>query len=731
MSSQAESPKLRTSTVVPGPPKVGRRSTGLSLIGLTLLLPTLASHGNGQATGSVTLPLAEYLDLVERVDQVRRQPVELAVAELVEQTTRARVENGIADLRATYRVELRGRPTTPVVLPMTGLAESFTVEPPRDAALHRAGDDLLLVATRPGSYTVEVDSRAELEHDGGVSSLVFARTLAPVATLDLDLPADLGWTARNTVEVEEEPAGARRRLLLAPVRGQRAALDLQRRVTGAEEEQARVRAVAVTVARVSAQGLERHDLVLYDVERGELGRFVVDVPGALEVRRAATDEGPAVPLIEAGRLTVERQRRLSANGRLVLTYRPQPPDAAGDVFLPPVEPRVPVRSRYLVLASDRAAAVEPLPQAAWRRVDVDDLPRALRREIAGLGPSAVWRRTDVAGTPRLQASLLAAVDRLGALVRRRSTSTLLTVDGSLVHRERFSVERSGTAFEIALPAAATLWSVQVDGQAVRPVERGQAIAVPLVYKADGATQIELVAVEERSIARGASQLAIELAQVAVPVLEHQWRLLLPEQHRYRLAASELRPAPPDQALGPVSRQRITFVEDASSQSSLVGTVADESGAALPGVTLSIQASSGYSRAATTDAYGRFRLPNLAAQTYRVSAELEGFATETRTVELPASTTANLDLALRVAEVVEEIVVTAQVDTISSSESLRARQRERMQAAAQRELQDLGQGLVGGVKPLRVEVPESGKLLLLTGVLPPARIAVELEVKSKR
>jgi hypothetical protein len=44
---------------------------------------------------------------------------------------------------------------------------------------------------------------------------------------------------------------------------------------------------------------------------------------------------------------------------------------------------------------------------------------------------------------------------------------------------------------------------------------------------------------------------------------------------------------------------------------------------------------------------------------------------------------------------------------------------------------LQQGLVGGVKPLPVAIPESGKVLYLTGVLPPVRVGVELEVKGKR
>ena len=44
--------------------------------------------------------------------------------------------------------------------------------------------------------------------------------------------------------------------------------------------------------------------------------------------------------------------------------------------------------------------------------------------------------------------------------------------------------------------------------------------------------------------------------------------------------------------------------------------------------------------------------------------------------------------------------------------------------------DLKQGMVGGIKPLSVTIPETGKILLLTGALPPARVSVELEVNGK-
>jgi len=53
-----------------------------------------------------------------------------------------------------------------------------------------------------------------------------------------------------------------------------------------------------------------------------------------------------------------------------------------------------------------------------------------------------------------------------------------------------------------------------------------------------------------------------------------------------------------------------------------------------------------------------------------------------------------------------------------------------QALFAKEAKGLQQGLVGGVKPLPIVIPESGKLLFLAGALPPARVGVELEVKGK-
>src|SRR3982751_3313507 len=69
--------------------------------------------------------------------------------------------------------------------------------------------------------------------------------------------------------------------------------------------------------------------------------------------------------------------------------------------------------------------------------------------------------------------------------------------------------------------------------------------------------------------------------------------------------------------------------------SLGGRVTDESGAALPGVTVTAtNNATGFNRSAVTAADGSSRFPSLPIGTYSVNADLSGFATvTTRNVEL--------------------------------------------------------------------------------------------------
>lgn len=101
-----------------------------------------------------------------------------------------------------------------------------------------------------------------------------------------------------------------------------------------------------------------------------------------------------------------------------------------------------------------------------------------------------------------------------------------------------------------------------------------------------------------------------------------------------------------------------------------GTVTDESGAVLPGVTVTLRnTATNYDQVLITDSRGRFRGLLLPLGPYRVTASLEGFATLVREgIELTVGRTINLKLQLQVSATEEEIVVTGEAPLIETTET---------------------------------------------------------------
>ena len=191
---------------------------------------------------------------------------------------------------------------------------------------------------------------------------------------------------------------------------------------------------------------------------------------------------------------------------------------------------------------------------------------------------------------------------------------------------------------------------------------------------------------------------------------------------------------------------------------LRGIVADEQGQPLPGVTVTISSRGGKPLVKMSNAQGLFLFDGLAAGSYDMKAELEGFSTIDYpgiTLKVGQPSTVEIRLAAAVEDVITVTAETPMLDErkLSNSQTYkldedtgggwRPRKKEDRPAAPpppkapayadvdafQEETKNLKQGLVGGVKPLPIAIPETGKLLLLSGVLPPEKIGVELEVKG--
>ncbi|HKC57561.1 MAG TPA: TonB-dependent receptor [Vicinamibacterales bacterium] len=105
------------------------------------------------------------------------------------------------------------------------------------------------------------------------------------------------------------------------------------------------------------------------------------------------------------------------------------------------------------------------------------------------------------------------------------------------------------------------------------------------------------------------------------------------------------------------------------EATVTGTVTDSTGGVLPGVTVTaISEESGNTFVAVTDGEGRFRLP-LRIGSYRIAAELAGFATVTRTgLQMQVGQLATVNLQMAPSSVQETVNVTGEAPLLDMTSS---------------------------------------------------------------
>ena len=103
------------------------------------------------------------------------------------------------------------------------------------------------------------------------------------------------------------------------------------------------------------------------------------------------------------------------------------------------------------------------------------------------------------------------------------------------------------------------------------------------------------------------------------------------------------------------------------ESRIIGRVLDQSGAALPGVTVTVTSKdTGAERVEVSDGEGRYTVTNLGPGTYTVTANLDGFQPTTRDVVLGLGQISSQTLSLGVAAVTETVQVSASSPVLDTS-----------------------------------------------------------------
>src|ERR1700757_3387021 len=95
----------------------------------------------------------------------------------------------------------------------------------------------------------------------------------------------------------------------------------------------------------------------------------------------------------------------------------------------------------------------------------------------------------------------------------------------------------------------------------------------------------------------------------------------------------------------------------------LGTVTDQSGAAVAGATVTLKSvGSGQTRSATTNAEGNYTIANLRPDTYDATVTSSNFAPQTRRIEVTVGSRNEVSVALAVAGSTTTVEVTADAGT---------------------------------------------------------------------
>ena len=111
------------------------------------------------------------------------------------------------------------------------------------------------------------------------------------------------------------------------------------------------------------------------------------------------------------------------------------------------------------------------------------------------------------------------------------------------------------------------------------------------------------------------------------------------------------------------------VEAQSTTARVEGVVKDETGAALPGVSVTaVNAGTNFSKSAVTDGEGNYILTPLPIGAYSVKAELQGFQAASIRATLTVNQVARLDFALKVGSQTEVVEVVGGAPILDKSTS---------------------------------------------------------------
>jgi hypothetical protein len=701
-----------------------------------------ARPGPQGPAGTVTLAIADYDRLVDRaalpVAGPNRPPVAAVVgrAEL-----RARVDTDTVrgTLRLDGEVFQRGAVKVPLVAGATlvdARADGRALPLLHEGEVHAA------VFTGPSPFTVTLDWTASLGTVPGRASFVLPQPASGSISAIVDLPGDPAEVrVESGLVTRRQTTAGRTTIEIALERGRRTQVSWSvREIATQAPAESRILADLKSLITIGDGDLRMVALVEVTVVRGEPRTFEVEVPAGYELGGVT---GSSLETSETRGRTVTLTVRDPARRRHQFLLSMQQPHSPGSFKLDTSFPTVAGAEREVGEAAiEGTGTVEIVASGdeGLRRMDVRETNASLRSlaRQSLLAAFRYQRRPNEARVLTLDVTRFADAAVIAAAAEHGMATTLVTSEGRTLTEVTLRIRNRAQPFmKVTLPAGATMLSVDLAGEPVKPVTGTDGIRVPLMrtgFRPEGPYTVSFVYIHagQAFAKRGDARMSLPIVDIPVNVLE--WELFLPGQFSAKPIAGNVMPADMVERTtapglvfgghgggsgggsgsgggagsgGGVSGAFRSSI-DKGAPGQVLGRVTDPTGAAVPGASITVTGSNNERLTAVTDADGFYVVHGVPSGTVTVTSELPGFSTGRRSFAFDQRAR-QLDFRMEVAGAVESVTVMSDaVNTVSTStaQTERPSRDVPVQVAPSQNVINL-QRRVAGVLPVRVDVPRAG------------------------
>jgi hypothetical protein len=363
------------------------------------------------------------------------------------------------------------------------------------------------------------------------------------------------------------------------------------------------------------------------------------------------------------------------------------------------------------------------------RIDVRELNEALQT-LARLPVLSAFRYQRNTATPAglaLDVKRFADAGVLAAVADRAVATTLVTMEGRALTEISLTVQNRAQPFlKVTLPPGASIVSVDVAGEAAKPVLGVDGARVPLLrpgFRPSGSYLVTFVYLHAGTpfAKKGAMQMTLPKMDIPVGIVE--WEVFVPDNYSVRaidgnvidrramvrafISGSMKEGSRPGagSGLGPGSAGGVgggVYLAPAPDAlpGQIRGRAAAADGTVLPGVTIVLEA--GRSRqVATSGSDGSFLLSGVPSGPVTITAQLDGFRSESRSFVFDQQPQ-RVDFSMPLGRISETVMVATE-----SPERERPNARESQKPVEPSQNVINLQRRAAGVLPVRVDVPRAG------------------------